>query len=168
MIDIRESRELQATILAIKNAEPELRKQLYANARRELGSAWLPALQERVRTNLERRILLKGARVRVGQDGFRVMAATSQKKLSGGLIPASDWPGAEFGARNARVRYNRRSAAGTLHTVTRTVNRQFRGRQKHGQIAFDAASDLGTKLVASFVHTIVATYRDAVDDDRAV
>ena len=160
-IDVRDSRELQATLLALKRADRDLRKTLYGNARKELSNAWLPALKRRTRTNLESQIMLKGTATKVGLDGFRMRAATSKRKFSNGLIPAFDWPGAEFGARNRRGKYTRRGAP-----VERMLNRQFRNRQKDGQIAFDAASEIGTKLVASFVKSIVHTFRAVVGDGR--
>lgn len=166
MIDARKSPELQAALLAVKRAGPELRKDIYSDARAELGAAWLPALQQRAQTSLERRVLLKGARVRVGTDGFRVMAATSNKLLSGGLMPSVDWPGAEFGARTFKGSYQRRSPGGKIHQVQRTLNRQFRGRSRDGRIAFDAASEIGTKLVASFVTTIVRVIRRAAQAEE--
>lgn len=166
MLSVKDSRELQAAILATRAAGKDLRRALYADARSELGNAWLPALQRRTASRMDRAVMLRGARVQVGGDGFRVMAATSRRAIKpGGLVPADDWAGVEFGARTARARYNRRSRNGGTHTVTRTVNRQFRGRVKQGRIAFDAASELGTRLVAVWVSSIVSTYRRAARED---
>lgn len=166
MLDVRRSPELQAAILGMRRLRSDVRKEIYAESRQKLGGLWLPALQKRIKSPLEQRVILAGARVKVGTDGFTVLAATSRRKLSNGLVPAEDWPGAEFGARNRVATYNRRSTLGKVHSVTRTVNRQFGGRQRTGQIAFDAASELGTQLVALWVVAIVTKTRDAALAER--
>lgn len=160
MIDVRKSPELQAAILGMRRAATDLRRDIYAESRSQLGGAWLPALQARAETKLEQRLILKGARVKVGTDGFNVMAAQSTKALRNGLVPAADWPGGEFGARTRMATYQRRSPLGRMHSVTRRVNRQFRARVKNGRIAFDAASEIGTKLVAVWVTVIVTKVRE--------
>jgi len=161
MIDVRKSPELQAAILGMRRLRTDLRPELYKAQRQELGDAWLPALQRRTGTNLERRIIMAGARTKVSTDTFSVLAATSRRELSNGLVPSIHWPGAEFGARNRRATYDRTSVRGRVHKVTRTLNRQFRGRMADGQIAFDAASEIGTQLVRLWVVTAVDFIRDA-------
>lgn len=167
MLSVEDSRQLQAAILATKAAGRDLRREIYKEARQELGNDWLPALRRRAASRLDRAVMLRGARATVGTDGFRVLAATSRRAFRpGGMVPADDWPGVEFGARNARVRYRRRNRRqGGTHSVTRTVNRQFRGRTKNGRIAFDAASEIGTRLVAVWVASIVRIYRRAAGEE---
>ena len=166
MIKVQESRELQAALLAYRAADRDLRREINAEARAELVDAWLPALRQRATRPLDRAVMLRGARASVGNDGFRVLAATSRRPFrTGGLVPAYDWPGVEFGARRVRARYNRVSPRGTRHTVTRTLNRQFVGRVKQGRIAFDAASEIGTRLVAVWVRAIVNVYRRAAGEE---
>ncbi|UDF12508.1 hypothetical protein LH407_10130 [Antiquaquibacter oligotrophicus] len=41
----------------------------------------------------------------------------------------------------------------------RVVGRQFRSRSKHGRVAFDAASKVGTQLVAGWVKSIIDGFR---------
>jgi hypothetical protein len=161
MLDVRRSEELQAAILAMRRMRSELRREVYSASRAQLGSAWLPALRQRTGTRLEAAVLLRGAGIKANASGFQVRAATSTRALPGGLVPAHDWPGAEFGARPRRGTYPRRSILGNSHTVTRTLNRQFRPRAQHGRIAFDAASEIGTRLVAVWVTTIVDVTRQA-------
>lgn len=166
MLDVRKSPELQAAILTMRRLDSELRRDIYEGSRAEIGGAWLPALQQRAGTALERRIILKGARVRVGTDGFSLLAATSKKALRNGLVPADDWAGAEFGARPRVLTYKRRSTLGNIHSVTRRINTQFRPRVKDGRVAFDAASELGTRLVAAWVRIIVDKVRAAAQAEE--
>lgn len=162
-IDVRQSPELQAAILGIRAANRDLRRRIYADARANVGGLWTPALERRASTTLDRRVILKGARVAVGTSGFTVKAATSRKALSGGLIPANQWPAVEFGARRRKATFPSTSRKGRRYMVTRTINRGLPGRVPHGRIAFDAASEIGTKLVGSFVTSIVTTYQESVD-----
>jgi hypothetical protein len=162
MIDVRESRELSAILLARSRISSEVNKEINAATRRELGDAWKPALARRAVTSLEKRIILPGAKARVHNQGFSMQAATSRRALPNGLVPSEDWAGAEFGARSKRVDVQVRGQRGTFTRKT-IVNRQFKGRQKHGRIAFDAASELGTKLVATWVRATVDVLRDVFE-----
>jgi hypothetical protein len=161
MLDVRKSPEVQAAILTMRRLDSELRRDIYAESRSQLGGAWLPALQARAERPLEQRIILKGAHVKVGTDGFTLLAATSRKALRNGLVPADSWPGGEFGARTRRLTYERRSTLGKVTQVTRMINRQFRPRVPDGRIAYDAASQIGTKLVGVWVRLIVDKVRTA-------
>lgn len=157
LIDVRRSPELQAAILAMRRVGPDLRKAVFAASRREVNALWLPALQRRAGRSMDRAIIVKGARAAVRVDGFQLMAATSRRPLRGGLVPTEQWAGAEFGARTRRATFEQTSPRGKRYSVTKMVNRQFRGRQRDGQIAYDAASEVGTKTVAAWVTAIVQT-----------
>jgi hypothetical protein len=165
VLDVRKSPELQAAILGMKRANKEVRLEIYKRSRAQLGNQWVPALQSRASGAFEQRVLVKGARTKVSTEGFSMVAATSNKKLSGGLVPSSEYAGAEWGARTRRDTFQQRSPKGTPYTVTKTINRQFRGRQKEGQIVMESASKLGTRLVALWVQIIVTTYRDAMNGE---
>lgn len=165
MLDVRKSPELQAAILGMKRANKEIRLEIYKRARTELGGEWVPALQSRASSLAEQRVLVKGARTKVSTEGFSMVAATSNKQLSGGLVPSRDYAGFEWGARTRRETFSQRSPKGRRYEVTKMINRQFHGRQKEGQIVMESASKLGTRLVALWVKTIVETYRDAMNGE---
>lgn len=164
MLDVQKSPELQAAIFALKSVRADVRRDINKEARSKLGGLWVPALQRRAATSLEQRIILPGAKARAGGEGFSMVAASSSRKLRGGLVPAQDYAGAEFGATPKTATFQRRSRRGRVHQVTATVNRQFRGRSKNGRIAFDAASELGTKLVASWVVALVTILKKAAGE----
>lgn len=163
MLSILDNAPLQAIILAMKRAPTEVRSAMTKAARDEVTPRWRRELEKRTRTPFERLIMLRGAGANVSTNGIGVRAATSKRALRGGFIPAQDWPGVEFGARNFRARYNRQSPNGGTHQVTRTLNRQFNGRVKQGRIAFDAASVVGRTYVAASVVAMVNTLRDLAD-----
>ncbi len=159
MLDVRRSPELQAAILSLRQAEPSVVREVNAETRRTANPAWQAALAARARRPLDSRIITKGARVAVGKDSLSLKAATSTKALSGGLRPASNWAGAEFGMRTRRATIATHSRKGRPYNVTKMIGRQFANRQKEGRIAFDAASEVGTKVVAGWVHAIVDVFR---------
>ncbi|MGN7978107.1 hypothetical protein ACTJJ4_11065 [Microbacterium sp. 22195] len=155
MLDVRNSRELQATILALHGAQRQIRSGINKEARSRLRPLWQQALNARARDEMTRRIIVAGARATATDRGVTMHAATSRRPLSGGLVPAWEWAGTEFGARTRRVEVTQRSRAGRSYSRPLTINRQFRGRQQDGMVAFDAASEVGTKIVALWVHTVV-------------
>lgn len=155
MLDVRGSREIQATILALRQAQRGIRLDINKEARSRIRPLWQSELNARARDEMTRRILVTGARATASDRGVTVHAATSRKPLSGGLVPSLEWAGAEFGARTKRVEVTQRSRAGRSYRRPLIINRQFPGRQQDGMVAFDAASEVGTKLVAMWVHTVV-------------
>lgn len=155
MLDVRKSRELQATILALRQAERGIRLSINKTARSRITPLWKAELNARARTSLQREIIASGARATASDRGVTMHAATSRRPLSGGLVPSYEWAGAEFGARNRVVEVTQRSRSGRSYRRPLTINRQFTGRQQHGMVAFDAASDSGTQLVALWVHDVV-------------
>jgi hypothetical protein len=167
VIDVRRSPELQAAILACKRVDAPLRKAIYAASRESVNALWKPALERRARSNRAQRVIVKGARAAIRTDGFSLMAATSRKALSGGLVPADEWQGDEFGARTRKAEFTQRSRLGKTYRVSKTVNRQFPGRTREGRIAFDAASEVGTKTIAAWVTAVVTTIVNATGGERS-
>lgn len=155
MLDVRKSRELQATILALRGAQRQIRLGINKEVRSRIRPLWQQALNARARDEMTRRIIVAGARATASDRNVTVRAATSRRPLSGGLVPTWEWAGAEFGARTRRIEVTQRSRGGKPYTRKLTINRQFQGRQQDGMVAFDAASEVGTKLVAIWVHTVV-------------
>lgn len=163
MLDVRQSRELQATILAMKAADRDLRLTIYKATRQEVSGLWVPALQRRASTRMQQRVLVKGARIRVSTDGFTLLAATSNRALPGGLVPSQEWAGSEFGARTRRAQIATHSRAGTPYTVEKMINRQYMARVSQGRVAFDASSEVGTQAVRAWVRAVVDAYTEAAE-----
>lgn len=163
MIDVGQSRELQAALLSLKDAEQVVATDINREARGRVRPLWEGALSARAKTSMERAVILPGARANANRRGIRVQAATSRRPLRGGLVPTFDWPGVEFGARSRWADVAMTSPKGTRYTARKRINRQFRSRQSHGRIAFDAASDIVTKVVGIWVETIVAQYKSFAD-----
>jgi len=155
MLDVQDHRELQAALLAMKSVERTVRNDINKTARGKLKPIWIEALSFNAGDRMAQRVIVAGARVAVTARQVRLMAATSRRPLRGGLIPDTQWTHVEFGANEREVEVTQRSRRGKPYTRTMTINRQFPARQKHGRIAFDAASHTGRQIVALWVGTIV-------------
>ena len=162
-INAASSREVQATILAIRAADKDLRREMHANVRSEVGGLWLPELGARARTRQDQAVIVRGARVESRTDGLRLRAATSGRFMRGWMVPADQWYAVEFGARRRRGQVTRHTRKSGAVTYSATFNRGLPGRVKDGRIAFDAASEIITRAVGVWVRTIVDTYRKAAD-----
>lgn len=155
MLDVRKSRELQATILALRQSRRDIRQGINKQARQTLNPLWKQELGARAHTRMAQRLILPGARVAATDRGVTLWAANSKRPLRGGAVPTYDWPGVEFGARSKRIEVQQRSRRGRTYRRPLWIDRQFPGRVPDGRIAFDAASEVGTRLVALWAHTVV-------------
>ncbi|WP_345751379.1 hypothetical protein [Microbacterium rhizophilus] len=154
MLDVMKSRELQATIFALRTARAEIRRDINKHARQLIRPMWREELSTRAANQLERQVIVNRASATPSDRGFKLRAATGGA-LSGGLVPSFEWQAAEFGMTPRRVTVEQRSRKGKRFTRTTTVGKQFRSRSSDGMIAFDAASKVGTRLVATWVRTVV-------------
>lgn len=163
MLSARGSRELRAAGIALKRAERDVRNSINRSMRSVMNTVWRGAVTERARTSLERRVLDTGVRVAPGNPPV-LHAAGSRRALPGGLVPASDWHAAEFGAdREAVTSYNRRSPSGGTHRVTRHTRRQLPARAPRGRVVWPAVAEVGPRLGSLFVQTIVRGIHEAVE-----
>lgn len=159
MLDVRGSRELQATILAVRNAQRDIRRDINKAARNRLNPVWRGELGARARTRLEQRVILSGARVAASDRGVSLRAAGSRRPLAGGLIPTYDWPAVELGASRKQATFTQRSRRGNRYQRTMRTGHGLPKRAQYGRIAYDAASVTGTRLVAMWVRTVVDEFR---------
>lgn len=149
-VKITDSPELLAVILTLKQSGPAVRKEMRAAARKEANGLWKPLLNERAQTRHQQAVIVKGARVNVSLDKFELLAATSRRALSGGLIPASQWHGAEFGMTPKAITYVRNGS-----TVKSDSGAQFGARVPRGQVVFPSARKAGPRIVAAWIHGAV-------------
>lgn len=165
MLDVLQSRELQAVVLTLTAADRVIRNDLNKKARQGIRPVWRSELDSRAATRLENRVILPGATVSPSARGMTLRAATSRKALSGGLVPSYEWQGVELGMTPKRRTYQTRSRKGNRYTVTRLVGTGLPARKGRGRMAFPAASDTGTKLVGMWVQTVVEALAASPDMD---
>lgn len=165
-VSVLGSKELQATILLLEQADTSLRKEIYGRARAAILPEWNEMLLTRLGTTKNhafRSRLYLNTRVRTGTDRIGVEAATrGTKTVSGGLVPSHDYYLAEFGAtpRDAEVRGRR---GNTTYTYTRKINTWSDGRSKKGAVAYPVAQMVFARVLKLWVSTVVRTYYDAFD-----
>lgn len=138
MLKVGQSRELQAALLSVRQADREIRSDINKDARRVLKPEWNDGLVKHSGSLLERSALVPGARLTFGRNNITAVAAASKRPLSGGLVPATDYPGIEWGSSKLR---------------------QFKARTRKGYVVGPAAGDLITRAVSVWVHTIVDKFR---------
>lgn len=171
MLDV-DTRTLHATVAAVWSVAPEIRRQINAHTRSELGPVWTGELQRRARGPMDQRVLLRGARIKAGTS-LALVAATSTRTLSGGLTPADEWAPVEFGGTRGKVTayrrrsYARRTPTGTVQvrsgTVRRHTTRQLKPRNSRGWVVFPAVAEFGPRAASLWTATVVRTVYDAFD-----
>lgn len=145
----------------MKAMDRSLRSDVNRETRSMAGPVWKQEIQSRVRTPMDTRVLAKGAALRAGNPPVLV-AATSNRKLRGGLVPGNDWKWFEFGAnRNKTKTYSRRSKNGGKHQVTRHTARQLPAHQKGGRVVFPAVADIAPRIASLWVQTVVRKVYEA-------
>lgn len=150
MLDVRRSRELQGIVLLLKTADRPVRKEMRAAARRELNALWKPTIDRFVRTPQQQKVLARGARANVQSDTFTLLAATSRRALSGGLVPVNRWQGTEFGANPKQVSVQWRG-----RQRRQTIGKNFGPRTPKGNVVYPAVRKVGPRVVAAWVNGIV-------------
>ena len=164
-IDVRSSRELQALILSIRQANKEIQKEIRTRTKPIVQTAWHKALAQEAMTRFEHRVLVDTARVAVSNQNVKLKAGGLAKKLSGGGRARDLYGPAEFGAtyREARQRY-RDHGNGTATKARRgSTGRQFRPRNPKGYVVYPAAARISPRLAALWTQTAVRTFYEALE-----
>lgn len=175
-IDVENSRELQATLLALRAAPREVQ----ANVRRYTRDLLLPefrrGMAERATASrVQQRVLVDSASIRMSNQNVRMRAGTSRRRLSGGLVPASRASAFEFGSartdtttyeRKASLRRPKRKGGGQLHKVTRNTHRQMPRFRRKGWAFYPTVEALFPRFASLWVQTSIRTVLDAIDARR--
>ena len=158
-VTVWDSKELQATILALKVVGKDLRKEILKRTRELILNDWDKAVADEISVVggdiYATRLTMRNTRVKVGTQGFTLQAATrGTKATSGGLISSKHYYLAEFGADKKVVPVNGRRGA-TSYQYKRTVNTGFQRRVKNGRYAFKAAGKIMTRTIALYTQTTI-------------
>jgi len=164
---IWESKELQATILALKIVGKDLRKEILKRTRELILKDWDSAVADEISTVggdiYATRLTMRNTRVKVGTQGFTLQAATrGTKATSGGLISSKHYYLAEFGADKKVVPVNGRRGA-TSYQYKRTVNTGFQRRVKNGRYAFKAGGKIMNRALALYTQTCIQMVYEAFE-----
>jgi hypothetical protein len=153
------SKDIQATILAMKGMDRELAKQVRRATKEMIQSEWQRALAEESMSRMEVRVLANTGRAAVSDQNVVLSSATVGKSLAGGAKPSEIYHNVEFGADRSFARtYTATSKKGTSYKVRRRTRSQFRPRNMKGYVVYPAAARVIPRLAALWVQTTVRTF----------
>ena len=163
MLSVRGDDKLKAVTLALRNARRDVRSTIDKATRSTLNPVWRDLVESKARTAQDRAVLGKGARI-TGGNPPTLVAASSKRKVSGGLVPAEQWHAVEFGAdRNAVTTYTRTSVRGVRHQVKRHTRRGLPARRPRGRVLMPGVADLSPRAAALWSQIVVRTFADAME-----
>lgn len=167
MLSVFDSRELQAVTLAMKTADRDLRNRINRSVRETMNPVWRAQVAAHATRHTDTVVIAKGARIKAGNPPV-ALAAQSRRALRGGLVPAQQWQGFEFGASSQAVAhtYTRRSPKGRVHKVTRRTKRQLPPRIRAGRVAYPALADLLPRAWSLVTQLVVKVYAEAGEGRR--
>ena len=157
-IDVRGSDELRDIVLAINQSDKDVQRAIRVHTQAELTRPWGQEVLKQSSTQLENRVLAATTVVSVSNQNIRIQSAGKGRRLSGGLIPKSDYHPVEFGAKGGQTTYQRKG-----HTVRRNTRAQFKPFNRKGYVFYPAARRMIPRLASLWVQTVVKTYADILD-----
>lgn len=160
-----DSKELQATVLAVRAANKTVEAQIRHYTQTEMVPDWKMGLAQRAQTDMETRVLVDTARVTVSNQNVLLQSATVRgPKFSGGLDPRTDYAPFEFGAdRGTKATFYRTSKRGKKSAVTRHNHLQFAPTARGGYVVYPTAKAMVPHFASMWVQTAMRTIMDAVD-----
>lgn len=154
----------RAVALALKLVERNVRNDINREARATINPLWRSIVDLNAHSEMDRRVLAKGARVKPGNP-MVLTAASSKRALSGGLIPDNRGAAAafEFGDkdRNRTVGYDRknRTKPGT-HKVRRHTARQLPAKNR-GRVVYESFGEIAPRIASLWVQVVVRNIYEA-------
>lgn len=166
-IDANSSRELQAVIISMKNAEKEVQAQVRKATRGSILPEWQKGIRERSDTRMEHRTLADTARVTVSNQNVTLKAGGLSKRLSGGAKAVEIYAPVEFGTdRSHTTTYRATSRRGRSYSVTRHTRRQFKPINGKGYAVYPTAKEMIPRFASLWVQTTVRTLHEIFERRR--
>lgn len=163
VVSVWDSKQIQATILALKVARKDLRKEIYARARRLILPEWNESIATLIGGDkFASQMILRNTRVKLG-NSIQLEAATRTKAtVSGGLSPDPYFYLAEFGAVPKVVDVQGRRGD-TRYTYKRKVNTGLKARTRHGRYGYKAAGKMITRTISLWVESTWQVLYEALE-----
>lgn len=150
-VDVRDSRELKAALLAIASVPREIRAQIRKHTKAIGQPEWQKGLARRAQSKLDTKVLVKTARVQV-RDTNVVLRSGATGKLKDLTKPV------EFGSdRNQWQEYEGRRGSKRFK-VRRHTARQLGWRRPEGRVVYPTASEMIPRFAALWVQTVIRTF----------
>ena len=163
---VRDSPELQATILLYRRASPQVQKAVKASVK-AWGSNVVTAARARARGDLQERIAVSARTQMTAGKGVRAVFGSSGTVLSGTGANKTRVPlralarPAEFGANRAVwAIYSARTPRGRTARVRRHTQRQYRDYRRAGMFAWPAVADVTPDAARMLVQAMREAYTD--------
>lgn len=167
-VDVFDSRELQATLLAFRILPKEVTSLTRKYTKQLVDAEWQKGLNARAATPLQRAVLARTATSSVTNSQVSMKSATKGfvGRSRGEKTPASELAGgAEFGANiGLYTKYQRRSKNGGTHQVSRRTMRHFGYFRKGGRVVFKTGEDLAPRIASMYVQTLLRTTAEAFEN----
>lgn len=158
------SRELLASITALKGFDREVRKEIRQHTKTMAAPEWQKAVREHAATRLEHRVLADTARVAVSDRNVQLQSARIGRSLAGGLKPSDLAGPVEFGAYPRQRTIEARSRKGKSYSYRRHTTRQFRRpNDNKGYAVYPAAADIIPRIASLWVQTVVRTFAELAE-----
>jgi hypothetical protein len=165
-IDIRESDELRAVVIALRAVDQTIAKRVRKYTASALAPEWTEAVRGNSRTRLEVLALGNTARASVSSGGITLKAANVGRRLTRGFDPKTMYAGVEFGGdKNKKVTYQARSKKGTTYSVTRRTQTMLPARRRRGP-AYTAAAEMIPRAAALWVQITVRSIAEAAEGKK--
>ena len=161
-IDVHSSRELQALLLSIRQANREVQAQIRRHTRTVAEQAWRKALAEQAVTRVEHVVLVDTARVSMSNQNLKLKSGGLAKRISGGARVHEISRQVEFGSSLHWIEYTGRRGS-TTFPVRRTTGFQFRHENSKGWVVYPAAAQIIPRIAALWVQTAVRTFHEALE-----
>lgn len=166
-VDVRSSKELQATILALRQMDRALRRRIYAETRAQITPDLREALATKARSKLDGIVIVGTARADVTSDRVTLRAGHLKKKLGGkrggGATIVQVAHAVEFGVSPRARTVHGRSRKGTKYTYKRGGTGAFRPRRRAGYVFWPTVGDLIPRYLALWTQTTVRMMAEALE-----
>lgn len=164
-IDINSSRELQATVLALRQADKKIQANVRKYTKNLLLPEWQKGLAEHAQTRMEHKVLVDTGRVSMSNQNVTLKSGGLQKKLSGGARASEIYAPVEFGTdREHRSTYTATSRKGRNYSVNRRTRRQFRPLNGgKGYVVYPTAKALIPRFASLWIQTTIRTFHEALE-----
>jgi hypothetical protein len=164
-IDVFNSRELQAVILAVKSSPRAIRRQIRQESKRVVQPEWQKGLAERAESLVEHRLLVATATVLISDQNIKLRSATKGRPLRGGLNPKTQYYVAEYGAdRSKRSSYESVSRKGKRYKVpARRTATQLRSRNSQGYVYGPTVANIIPRIASLWTQTVVRIFAESLE-----
>lgn len=156
-------RELRAAVLALAKAPAAIRKAISLDMRTTMNPVWRGEVNQHLTGAglMEGRVLTAGVRLAAGNPP-QLVAANSRRKIGhgGGLVPAEDWQGWEYGSSKDTVS-EMTSRKG--NSYTRHTKRHLPAWKKNGRVLGPTVAEILPRVCAYWAQSVVRVFMDALD-----